>query len=353
MTISQAINDDRNLMLLPTSELFESIDFPLEKGGNLRNLAIAYETYGTLNKAGDNAVLVCHGYTNNQHAAGDDGWFAGLIGSGKAVDTDRYFVVAANMLGSAYGSSGPASIDPETDSPYGLDFPDITVGDMVNSQLKLLDHLGVNQLAALIGNSFGGHHAFHWATTHAEKVRSVVVVVSAIIGRGDQATVNKLVARFSSCPGWNDGQYYGNEKESGVYDEMLKIRVETLKQYSYDNKIRQEKGNDPGIVERELIRLAEPWANDFDANSLIVLRKAAIQFDARPNIAKARAPLLYVLSRSDKLFPPSIAPDTIKMLQDVGVDATFFELDSDNGHRAPSVDWQNWTNELDAFLKNC
>ena len=132
---------------------------------------------------------------------------------------------------------------------------------------------------------------------------------------------------------------------------MLKIRVETLKQYSYDNKIRQEKGNDPGIVERELIRLAEPWANDFDANSLIVLRKAAIQFDARPNIAKARAPLLYVLSRSDKLFPPSIAPDTIKMLQDVGVDATFFELDSDNGHRAPSVDWQNWTNELDAFLK--
>lgn len=338
-------------MLLQTSQLFESTDFALEKGGALPHLAVAYETYGTLNEAGNNAVLVCHGYTNNQHAAGDGGWFAGLIGPGKAVDTDRYFVVAANMLGSAYGSSGPASINPDTGKPYGLDFPDITVGDMVNSQRRLLDHLGVKQLAALIGNSFGGHHAFHWATMHPEKMRAVVVVVSAIVGRGDQATVDKLASRFSTCPGWNGGQYYGQEKESGIYNEMLKIRIETLKQYGYDNKIRQEMGDDPDVIERELIKLAEPWANDFDANSLIVLRKAAIQFDARPNIAKAKAPLLYVLSRSDNLFPPSIAPDTIKMLQDVGVDAKFFELDSDNGHRAPSVDWQGWTDELEAFLK--
>lgn len=338
-------------MLLPTSELFENTDFSLEKGGNLPNLAIAYETYGTLDKAGNNAVLVCHGYTNNQHAAGDGGWFSGLIGPGKAVDTDQYFVVAANMLGSAYGSSGPASINPDTSEAYGLDFPDITVGDMVNSQLQLLNHLGVNQLAALIGNSFGGHLAFHLATTHTERLRSVVVVVSAIVGRGDRTTVDKLVNRFSLCPGWNDGKYYGNEKESGIYDEMLKIRIETLKQYGYDNKIRQEQGTDPVVVERELVKLAEPWANDFDANSLIVLRKAAIQFDARPKITEAKAPLLYVLSRSDNLFPPSIAPSTIKMLQNVGVDAKFFELDSDNGHRAPSVDWRGWTDELDAFLK--
>lgn len=338
-------------MLLPTSQLFESEDFALEKGGAMPELAAAYESWGTLNKAGDNAVLVCHGYTNNQHAAGEDGWFAGLIGPGKAVDTDEYFVVAANMLGSAYGSSGPASIDPATGKPYGLDFPDITVGDMVNSQRRLLAHLGVTQLAAVIGNSFGGHHAFHWATQHPGEVRSIVVVVSAIVGRGDQATVDKLTAQFEKCPGWNGGQYYGKENESGVYDEMLEIRIETLKQYGYDNKIRQEMGDDPAVIEQELVKLAEPWAGNFDANSLIVLRKAAIQFDARPDIANAKAPLLYVLSRSDNLFPPSIAPDTIKLLTENGVDARFFELNSDNGHRAPSVDWQGWTEELEAFLK--
>ncbi|HAA93528.1 MAG TPA: hypothetical protein DCE33_13855 [Rhodospirillaceae bacterium] len=338
-------------MLLATSDLFESHDFTLEKGGILPELSVAYETWGTLNAAGDNAVLVCHGYTNNQHAAGAGGWFEGLIGPGKAVDTEKYFVVAANMLGSAYGSSGPASIDPASGNPYDLDFPDITVGDMVNSQRQLLDHLGVTELAAVIGNSFGGHHAFHWATMHPDQVRAVVVVVSAIVGRGDQSTVDSLLARFSQCPGWNGGQYYGQEKEAGVFDEMMKIRIETLKQYGYDNKIRQEKGDDPKVIEQELTELAKPWATQFDANSLIVLRKAAIQFDARPHIANARAPLHYVLSRSDNLFPPSIAPDTIKLLRENGVDATFFELDSDNGHRAPSVDWQGWADSLDEFLR--
>jgi homoserine O-acetyltransferase len=339
-------------MLLATSHLFESTQFALEKGGELASLAVAYETYGTLNEAGDNGVLVCHGYTNNQHAAGDSkGWFSGLIGPGKAVDTNRYFVVATNMLGSAFGSTGPQSINPASNMPYGLDFPDITVGDMVNGQIRLLDNLGVKQLAAVIGNSFGGHLAFHWATTHPEKMRAIVVVVSAIKGRGDQATVDALLEKFGQCPGWNGGQYYGHEKEAGVYDEMLKTRIQTLKQYGYDNKIREDVGDQPDIIEQELVKLAVPWAEQFDANSLIVLRKAAIQFDARPNVANMKAPLLYVLSRSDNLFPPSIAPDTIKMLRDVGVDARFFELDSDNGHRAPSVDWPGWTDELEAFLK--
>ena len=338
-------------MLLPTSALFNCNSFKLKKGDELETLEVAFETYGTLSEHGDNGVLVCHGYTNNQHAAGDNnGWFSGLIGPDKAVDTNRFFVVAANMLGSAYGSTGPASTNPATGKPYGLDFPDITVGDMVNAQIRLLDHLGVKQLAAVIGNSFGGHLAFHWGTAHPDRMRALVVVASAPMGRGDQSTVDKLTNRFSQCPGWNGGQYYGGEQEAGVFDEMRKIRVETLKQYGYDNKIREEVGDQPDIIARRLAELATPWAQQFDANSMIVLRKAAIQFDARPRVANIKAPVLYVLSRSDNLFPPSIAPETMQLLKEAGVNARLFELDSDNGHRAPSLDWQGWAEELETFL---
>jgi homoserine O-acetyltransferase/O-succinyltransferase len=339
-------------MILPTSKIYNSSSLALENGGELGELAVAYETWGNLNDAGDNAVLVCHGYTNNPHAAGDDkGWFHGLIGPGKAVDTGRYFVIAANLLGSSYGSTGPASINPETGHPYGLDFPDITVGDMVNAENRLLEHLGVKQLAAVMGNSLGGHLAFDRAARFPDQMRAVVVTVSSLQGRGNQDSIDALIARFSQCPGWNDGQYYDNKKDGGVFSELLKQRIETLKNYGFDTKIREEVGDNPDIIEQRLVALAEPWADQFDANSLIVLRKAVIQFDIRKKVAVVKAPILYVLSRTDNLFPPSIAPDTMKILTDAGVNAKFFELDSDNGHRAPSVDWQGWTDELQKFME--
>ncbi|MBT6096068.1 MAG: alpha/beta fold hydrolase [Rhodospirillaceae bacterium] len=324
-------------MLLATSQLFTSQDFPLERGGTLPALEVAYETWGTLNAARDNAVLVCHGYTNNQHAAGDEnGWFSGVIGPGRAVDTDRFFVVAANMLGSALGSTGPASICPVRGRAYGLDFPDITVGDMVNAQIRLLDHFGIGQLAAVVGNSFGGYLTFHWGTEHPERMRALVPVVSAIKGRGDLSSVDALIARFTSaCPGWDGGQYYGNEEASGVFAEMLKLRMETLTNYGYKTGIRE---------------LAEPWARDFDANSLIVLRRAAVQFDATPKASEIKAPMLYVLSRTDNLFPPAIAPATMELLESVGVDARYYEIDSENGHRAPSIDGHLWADELKIFM---
>ena len=339
-------------MILPASKIFNSDALALENGGELAELAVAYETWGALNDASDNAVLVCHGYTNNQHAAGDDkGWFNGLIGPGKAVDTGCYFVVAANLLGSSYGSSGPASINPKTEQPYGLDFPDITVGDMVHAENRLLDHLGVKQLAAVMGNSLGGHLAFDRATRYPNQMRAVVITVSDVKGRGDQSTIDGLVERFSQCPGWNGGQYYDTKKDGGVFAELLKQRIETLKNYGFDTKIRKEVGDNPDIIEQRLVELAEPWADQFDANSLIILRKAVIQFDVREKFSRIKAPILYVLSRTDNLFPPSIAPEVMKVFKQSGVNARFYELNSDNGHRAPSVDWQGWTDELQKFME--
>ncbi len=338
-------------MLLPTSTIFKIKQFQLQKGNTLPILKLAFNDWGTLNPERNNAILVCHGYTNHHHAGGQNGWFSGLIGPGKTIDTKKYYIVAANMLGSSYGSTGPASTNPATFKPYALDFPEITVGDMVNSQIELLEYLGIKQLAAVIGNSFGGHLAFEWATKHPGKVRAVVATVSSVVGRGDQSTVDALTDRFTKCDDWFGGQYYSQRKDGEVQREMVRIRVETLRNYGYDNKIRETIGNDPDVIQEELVRLAKPWAEQFDPNSLIVLRKAAIEFDARPQIRACKAPLLYVLSSSDNLFPPSIAPKTMQLFKDAGVNASFFELESNNGHRAPSIDWQSWADILRDFLK--
>ena len=339
-------------MLLSTSTIFKSNDFSLEKGGKINNLEIAYETYGTLNKNGDNGILVCHGYTNNQHAAGDKhGWYSGIIGPGKAIDTNHYYIITANMLGSSYGSTGPASVNPASGMPYGLSFPDITIGDMINSQIRLLDYLGVKQLITVIGNSFGGHLAFQWGVSYSERIKSIISVVSAPRGNGNQSSVDHLINRFNKCSEWSNGQYYNHEKKSCIFDELVSYRIDTLKNYGYHNKIREDFGNNLKTINQYLTMLAKSWAEQFDANSLIVLRKASIQFDIRPMLSSIQVPLLYVLSRTDNVFPISMAKKSMKMFKKSGIDAYFFEIDSDNGHRAPSVDWHKWKDELKKFIE--
>lgn len=338
-------------MLLATSQTFVSKNFALEQGGAFDELAVAYETQGSLNQAGDNAILLCHGYTSSPHAAGNEsGWWHNLIGPGKAIDTSHYFVICSNMIGSAYGSTGPATVDPGTGAPHGAAFPDITTGDMVAAQSRLLDHLGVAQMAAVIGYSYGGYLTFVWGHTHPERMRALVPVATGIAGRGGKQTVTDLQNRFAAhCPGWRDGQYYGKEKESGVEDALTAIRIETLRSYGIDRSLAAQH-EDPAQAKRELDNMAREWAREFDANSLITLRKAAIQYDARPQAKSIRAPLLYVLSRTDALFPPKIAASTLELLDEAGVDARYFEIDSEHGHRGPSIDWRLWAEPLRAFL---
>lgn len=336
-------------MLLPTSRTFTHAGFSLVSGGTLPELTVAYETWGTLAPGGDNAILLCHGYTSNPHAGGDGGWWENLIGPGKAMDTDRFFVVCSNMIGSSYGSSGPGSIDPETGRPYGPAFPAITTADMVAAQSLLLNHLGIRQLAAVVGFSYGGYLTYLWGVTHPERMRALVPVATAIRGRGDPGSVQELRDRFAACPGWNGGDYYDDKKGSGVYDMLVAQRIETLKGYGLAT-ILMDRTGDAAEAERQLTAIAQNWAEAFDPNSLIVLRDAAVRFDARPKAANIKAPLLYVLSRSDTLFPPSIAPETLALLERSGVDTSYFEIDSEYGHRAPSDDWHKWGDTLAHFL---
>jgi homoserine O-acetyltransferase/O-succinyltransferase len=327
-------------------------DFKLESGAVMPEVTIAYETYGTLAPDGRNAVLLTHGYTSGQHMAGRDGangaegsW-DGLVGPGKAIDTDRLFVVSSNMLGSSFGSTNPAFRNPATGKPYGPDFPDITLVDIVNAQKALLDGLGVKHLVAVAGPSFGGYQAFQWGVTHPGFMDGVVAVVTAPKGSGGEAAVKSLVDVLAKDPNWNGGRYYDKGGVTGILTEM---RVATLKRYGIDEQLAA-KFPDKEAREAEIKRRAETWSKVFDANSLVVLRKASVRFDAEKDMARIKAKILYVLSRTDRVFPPSIAPDVMAKLKAAGVSADYFEIDSDFGHSASGLDAAKWSPRLKAFM---
>ena len=328
-------------------------DFPLESGVILPEMTLAYETYGHLAPDGRNAILATHGYTSSAHAAGpptptdpNGGWWDGLIGPGKTIDSDRWFVVASNMLGSSYGSTGPSTVNPATGKPYGPDFPDITLGDIVHAQRLMLDSLGVRHLGAVAGLSFGGFQAFQWAVSYPDFMDGIGAVVTAPKGFGGEASVKALRAQLATDPSWNGGWHY---ERGGILGTMTALRLDTLKRYGM-NEILAATILDPGARDARMREMAAHWARQFDPNSLVTLRKAMVRFDAERDVTKIRARVLYVLSRTDVLFPPSLAPAVMAKLRAAGVDATYFEIDSDFGHLASGADWPKWAPALAGFL---
>lgn len=339
------------MALLPTSEVFDGAALALQLGGELTHLEVAYEAWGTLSDNADNAILLCHGYTSNPNAIG---WWSGLIGPGKALDTNRWYVVCCNMLGSAYGSSGPPSINPDTGDPYGPDFPQLTLADMANAQSRALRHLGIEHLAAIVGYSFGGQLALQWATAKPTRMNAVVVVASGLRSRNTAAAVSALQERFSACTGWNNGHYLdggdGDEGERSIRAELHQLRLETLRGYGFERHTADRLKDDKEVA-AQMNEVAAKWASEFDANSLITLRRANSRFDATPDVDKIEAPMLYVLSRTDALYPPKLAQPTLDLLHEAGKQAAYFEIDSDYGHFAPSADWKLWADELARFIE--
>jgi len=335
------------------SRTFTVPAFKLESGQVLPELTLAYETYGHLAADGRNVILVTHGFTSNHHAAGKYtsadptvGWWDGLIGPGKAIDTDRYYVVSSNMLGSSFGSTAPASKNPRTGKPYGPDFPDITLRDIVGAQKMLLDGLGAQHLVAVAGPSYGGYQAFQWAVTYPTFMSGVVPVVSAPKGSGGDAAVKSLVDRFAADPNWNGGWHY---ERGGIFPTLLQLRIETLQRYG-QNEVLARTIADPEQRAARLRQLAEGWSRQFDPNSMITLRKASVKFDAEQDFGQVRAKVLYVISRTDKLFPPSIAPAVMDKLGRAGVDAKYFEIDTELGHSASGPEAAKWAPTLREFI---
>ena len=343
-TTEAAVND-----VTQASATFQ--DFRLQSGETLPEVTIAYVTRGTLAPDGRNAILVTHGYTSGPRmimpgVASSEGAWSTLVGPGAPIDTNRYFVVCSNVLGSSFGSTNARSTDPRTGKPYGSHFPAISMADIVTAQRRLMEHLGVTHLRMVVGPSYGGFQAFQWAVTFPDFMDGIVPVVSAPRPPSSGRT-ETLRARFESDPNWNGGDYY---EAGGVKATMTALRVDTLSRYGMADSLA-EKFPDPVARDAELHRIAAGWADAFDAHSLFILARAMENFDVTGQYAAIKVPVLYVLSRSDALFPPSLANDVIEGLRGAGVDAGYYEIDSDHGHLASGADADEWAPVLRAFIK--
>jgi homoserine O-acetyltransferase len=333
-----------------TQANFTFHDFATAGGEILPEVSLAYVTRGTLAADGRNAILITHGYTSGPRMiepgiASSEGAWTTLVGPGAPIDTDRYYVVCSNMLGSSYGSTNAATIDPRTGKPYGSKFPHITVEDIVNAQKRMMDGLGVKHLRAVVGPSYGGFQAFQWGVTYPDFMDGLVPVVTSPKTAGADR-IGGLLKWFGPDPNWNGGDYYSTR---GVKQTLTAMRVDTLTRYGMADSLA---ARFPAKAEAdaELHRIASEWAEVFDANSMFILGRALETFDVTARFDRIRVPVLYVLSRTDALFPPSIAPGVMDGLKAAGVDATYFEIDSDHGHLASGADADKWAPALRAFM---
>ncbi len=329
---------------------FTTRDFKLASGVVLAEATCGYRRLGRLNADSDNAVLVLHGYTTGpamldagSNAA--EGSWSDLVGPGRPIDTERWLVVCPNMLGSCYGSTGPGSIDPGTGRRYGIDFPLITVSDIVNLQKGLLDALGVRHLAAVTGPSLGGYQALQWAASYPAMVGRVVAAVSAPYNPAGVGQLAALLDQLNKQATWRAG----HPEPGAMFNWLTQMRVATLTRYGIDAELTPE-FPEASMRAAELLRLAREWAQGFEPGSLLTLAQAAESFDLRGQLDNIRAPLLLVQSRSDQVFSPELTRTFAPLLSAAGIPWSYVELDSDKGHLASGADSSLWSEVLRRFM---
>ena len=322
----------------------------LVNGQQLRNVEAAYVTLGQLNAKKDNAILLAHGYTSSHRfvlpgSEAAEGSWSELVGPGAAIDTSRYFVISSNCLGSCYGSTGPASLKADG-APYGPDFPEIDFADAVLLQKSLVDSFGIERLYAIGGVSMGGFQALQWAVQYPEASRRIFVVLSDLTGRRVAGTgLKTLRARLAGTPGWNDGHY----RPGAMRERLTELRIDTLNNYGLDEWLKSNGLSDEDRA-TQIRRLAQDWAGGFDANALITLMKAIERFDARSELHRITARILYVLATSDTLFPASMGEAVVQAFQSVNVGIDFHRIETNFGHLASGVDAKAWSQVLSTWI---
>lgn len=332
-------------------------DLILESGKKLKNVQIAYETYGKLNKENSNAILVCHALSGDAHVAGwyegdkKPGWWDVIIGPGKCLDTDKYFIICSNVIGGCKGSTGPASINPETNKPYGLDFPIITIKDMVNVQKKLVNSMGITQLFAVIGGSMGGMQVLQWCISYPQMVRSAIPIATTAYSSPQQIAFNEVGRRaIISDPRWNNGYYYESEfPDEGLALARMIAHITYLSNESMYQKFgrrlqdKEEYGFDFETdfeVENYLHYQGNSFTKRFDANSYLYISKAIDYFDlaGEGSLAEAfyglKIKFLVISVDSDWLYPPSQSKDIVMGLNANDIDVSYCEIKSSYGHDA-------------------
>lgn len=343
----------------------------LASGETLGSITLAYETYGTLDKDKSNAILVFHALSGDAHAAGihrgqnDTGWWDDMIGPGKAFDTDRYFVICSNVIGGCKGSTGPSSINPATGKPYALDFPFITVADMVHAQRHLIDFLGIDKLLCVAGGSMGGMQVLQWVASFPDRVKSAIPIATTLKHSSQQIAFNEVIRQsIMSDPAWREGNYYEHgQPEKGLSVARMIGHITFMSNQSMEEKFSRRLKNDQfsfGFdadfeVEGYLRYRGANFVKRFDANSYLYITKAIDYFDLSgekliPHGNAINTRIMVISFKTDWLYPPCQSQEIVRLLKRRHVDATYCELTSTYGHDAFLIEVEEQTTLIKHFL---
>ena len=350
----------------------------LDAGVSLSPFQIAYETHGTLNADKSNAILICHALTGDQYCASEQpvtkkpGWWGILIGPGKPIDTDRYFVICSNVLGGCMGTTGPASIDPETDLPYGVDFPVITIADMVRAQSMLIDYLGIETLFCVVGGSMGGMQVLQWASSYPNRVFSAIPMATGAKHTSQNIAFHEVGRQaIMADPNWHGGKYAGTDEipSKGLAVARMTAHITYLSEPALQRKFGRQLQDRDNLsfgfdadfqIESYLRHQGSSFVDRFDANSYLYMTRAMDYFDmAADNGDKLANAFSGTTTRfclmsftSDWLFPTSESRDIVHALNATGASVSFVEIESDKGHDAFLLDEPEMIKTVDGFLKS-
>ena len=348
----------------------------LDCGKVINEFPIAYETYGTLNEKKDNAILIFHALTGDQFIAGKnpitnkDGWWSYAVGSGKSIDTDKYFLICANVIGGCMGSFGPSHIDPETNNPYGTNFPVITINDMVNAQVNLLDHFGIDKLFSVIGGSMGGMQVLQFVSNFPDKAKTAVPIACTSRHSAQNIAFNELGRQsIMADPNWMHGDYQRENKNpsNGLSVARMAAHITYLSKKGLENKFGrklQERddlkfGFDADFqIESYLRYQGSVFVDRFDANSYLYITRAMDYFDLprkfEGSLSKAfnntKTKFFIISFTSDWLYPTQENKEIVIALNSIGADVGFAEIESDKGHDSFLLDVPDFLNVLKNFV---
>lgn len=357
------------------TQYFKFDELTLKSGVKLGPITLAYETYGKLNESKSNAILVFHALTGDANAAGlhkdakTPGWWDPMIGDGRAFDTEKYFIICANVIGGCKGSTGPSSVNPATGKPYGMSFPVITIEDMVESQKRLIDHLGIKKLLCATGGSMGGLMALEWAVRFPDTLDSAILIAANYKHTAQQIALHEVARQaIMSDPNWNKGDYYGKELPAqGMAVSRMIGHITYMSEKSMEEKFgrklqgKEKVGYDFSHdfeVESYLRYRGASFVQRFDANSYLYLSKALDYFDLSEdqdllNVFKAiKSKILIITFSSDWLYPSYQSKDMVKAMKGNDIDVSFVEITTNYGHDSFLVEIDGQSKLVSNFLNN-
>ena len=352
--------------MITETQLVQFDSISLDGGVSLAPVNVAYETYGELNRAKSNAILILHAFSGDAHAAGSDketgslGWWDNMIGPGKGFDTDKYFVISSNVLSGCRGTSGPSSVNPETGCPYGMSFPPVTIADMVRLQKLLVDHLGITRLLAVTGGSMGAMQALQWAVAYPDSVAAAIPIAGTARHSPQQIAFNEVGRQaIMADQDWNEGNYYGRRPPArGLAVARMVGHITYMSDQSMREKFgRRLRDQNQFEVESYLRYRGSQFVDRFDANSYLYITKAMDYFDlanGRHSLSAAfegvKSRFLVISFTSDWLYPSYQSLEIVRALRGRNCDVAYCELPSNYGHDAFLVNIDEQAELVRGFL---